>query len=87
MPVIFKANIQEDENLKWSIKLTDTTDNSEQICNDLKDFFTKLEQMGADYGSDIEMQWSKDVNVSDDSFKQIHNQMAKYKEEVEDINK
>ena len=86
MSVIFKANIQEDTTTKkWNIKLTDTTDNSEQICNDLEDFFNKLELMGADYGSDIEVQWSKDKNVSDESFRQIHTQMAEYKDKVEEI--
>ena len=86
MSAKFTANIEEDINDgKWLIRLTDTVDSREELCKSLEEFKTKIEELGDDYGGDIEVVWSKDQNVSDKNFKEIHNGMAMYKEkEAED---
>jgi hypothetical protein len=80
MSVILKANIEEDKN-NWIIHITDTSDNTEVICDSLEDFSIKIEEMGSEYGNDVEVVWSKNPDVTDEHFKEIHTQMAKYKEE------
>lgn len=86
MSAKFTANIEEDKNDgKWLIRLTDTLDNRVEICKSLKEFKTKIGELGDDYGGDIEVIWSKDQDVTDENFKEIHNGMEEYKEEeVED---
>ena len=86
MSAQFTANIEEDINDgKWLIRLTDTLDNKEKLCKSLEEFKTNLEELGDDYGGDIEVLWSKDQDVTDVNFKEIHDGMAIYQEkEVKD---
>jgi len=82
MSAKFIANIEEDLNDGgWLIRLTDTLDNREEICKSLSEFETKINEMGDDYGGDVEIAWNKDSNVTDAHFKEIHDGMAQYKEE------
>lgn len=86
MSAKFTANIEEDKtDGKWLIRLTDTIDDRVAICKSLEEFKTKIGELGDDYGGDVEVLWSKDQDVTDEHFKDIHNGMAAYKEEeVED---
>ena len=86
MSAKFTANIEEDTNSKgWLIRLTDTVDNRVEICKSLEEFKTKIEELGDDYGGDVEVIWSKNKDVTDIHFKEIHNGMAAFKEkEAED---
>ena len=86
MSAKFTANIEEDTKKDgWLIRLTDTVDNRVALCYSLEEFKTKIEELGDDYGGDLEVIWSKDKNVTDKHFKEIHDGMAAYKEEeVED---
>jgi len=86
MSAKFTANIEEDKkDGKWLIRLTDTVDNRVAICKSLEEFKTNIEELGDDYGGDVEVVWSKNQDVTDIHFKEIHNGMAAYKEdEVED---
>jgi len=86
MSAKFTANIEEDKkDGKWLIRLTDTVDNRVAICKSLEEFKTNIEEFGDDYGGDVEVIWSKNQDVTDQHFKEIHNGMAAYKEkEVED---
>ncbi|NVJ52228.1 MAG: hypothetical protein HWD90_00945 [Campylobacteraceae bacterium] len=83
MPAIFTANVEESDNNTWVIRLTDTEDSREVICKDMDDFSKQLSFMGEDYGSDIEVQWSKDDDVTDEHFYELHQQMAKIKEDLD----
>ena len=86
MSAKFTANIEEDtKNGSWLIRLTDTLDNRTALCKSLEEFKTKLEELGDDYGGDVEVVWSKEQDVTDTHFKEIHNGMSAYKEEdIED---
>ena len=82
MSAKFTANIEEDnKDGKWLIRLTDTTDNRVAICKSLEEFKTRIGELGDDYGGDVEVVWSKNQNVTDTHFKEIHDGMAEYKEE------
>jgi len=86
MSAKFTANIEEDKNNNgWLIRLTDTLDNREATCKSLEEFKVKIEEFGDDYGGDVEVAWSKDQDVTDIHFKEIHDGMSAYKEDtVED---
>jgi len=81
MSAKFTANIEENSDKKWFIRLIDTVDNREAICLSLEEFKLKIEEFGEDYGGDVEVLWSKNKDVSDANFKEIHDGMAAYKEE------
>ncbi|MGB0989311.1 hypothetical protein CRV03_05425 [Arcobacter sp. F155] len=83
MPAIFTANVEESDNDTWVIRLTDTEDTRQVICQDMEDFSKQLALMSEDYGSDIEVQWSKDDDVTDEHFYELHQQMAKIKEDLD----
>jgi len=81
MSAKFTANIEEDKNNdSWLIRLTDTLDNRVALCKSLEEFKINLEEFGDDYGGDVEVIWSKDQDVTDEHFKEIHNGMSAYKE-------
>jgi len=86
MSAKFTANIEEDTNKDgWLIRLTDTVDSRVALCYSLEEFKNKIEEFGDDYGGDVEVVWSKDKDVTDKHFKEIHDGMAVYKEKkVED---
>jgi len=83
MPAIFTANVEESDNDTWVIRLTDTEDTRQVICQDMEDFSKQLALMSEDYGSDIKVQWSKDDDVTDEHFYELHQQMAKIKEDLD----
>jgi len=86
MSAKFTANIEENTNEEgWLIRLTDTVDDRMALCYSLEEFKNKIEEFGDDYGGDVEVIWSKDQDVTDKHFKEIHDGMAAYKEEeIED---
>ena len=86
MSAKFTANIEEDTNNQgWLIRLTDTVDDRVAICKSLEEFKKNIEELGDDYGGDVEVIWSKNQDVTDIHFKEIHNAMAEFKEkEAED---
>lgn len=82
MQVKFNANIEENKMGEgWIIRLVDTVDNRVVISSSLEEFSKNIELLGEDYGGDIDVVWSKDKNVTDEHFKEIHDGMASYKEE------
>ena len=84
MAVVFNAVIKIDEDAKWFIELTDTTDNRVEVCFDLDEFSQKVEELGSDYGGNIdEVKWSKDDNVPPHIIDEIRLEMAKQQAELE----
>ena len=78
MPVKFVATIKENGLGSWYIELVDTFDNRKAICKNMALFEDAIEQMGDDYGGDIEVEWRKDDNVTPEHFEEIKIEMAKY---------
>jgi len=89
MAVIFTSTIKLDENDKWFIELRDMTDSGEEprveICFDLDEYETKIEEMGADYGGHIdEVKWQKDDNVPPHVLDEIRLKMAEQRAKIEE---
>lgn len=82
MSVIFEANIKVNRVGNWYIEIKDTVDGRVEICNNLEEFSTKIEEMGTDYGGQIdEVKWNVDENVRPDQLDEVRLGMAKYQEE------
>lgn len=78
MAAIFTSNIEENGIGGWRIRLTDTVDGREELCGSMEEFVQKIEELGADYGGDIEVKWSKDDNVTPEHFAQVQQAISKY---------
>ncbi len=81
MAVIFESIIRSNPVGRWYIELRDTTEeDSMQICLDIDEYAQKIEDMGAEYGGDIEVKWSADENVTQQQLNEVRMQIAKYDE-------
>lgn len=79
MSAVFRANIENNaEQNGWIIRLTDTVINQVEICHNLDEFSDKIEQMGDNYGGDIQVLWSKNEDVSEAHFSEIYADMARF---------
>jgi len=90
MAVKFTAYVDQKEDGGWNIKLTDTYDNVDVMCENLKEFQTNLEDMGSEYGNEIEVVWEKSAKLTPANYNELEVQMSKlqeeYKEEIDKIN-
>ena len=90
MAIKFTAYVNQKDDGTWNIKLTDTYDKNEVICENLKEFQTNLEDMASEYGNDIEVVWEKSPKLTPANYNDLETQMAKlqeeYKEDIEKIN-
>jgi hypothetical protein len=85
MAVVFEARVKVDDTEKWYIELTDKVDNRVEICNDLDEFETKVEELGSDYGGRIdEVKWLKDDDVLPHVMDDLRAQMALKREKLEE---
>ena len=87
MSVIFESTIKmvEDSREDWFIELRDTVDDRVEICADLKEYSKKVEELGSDYGGNIdEVRWMKDDNVPLPVMDNIRFEMSKLQREIEE---
>lgn len=87
MSVIFESVIKmlKDSKEDWYIELTDTVDGRVEICKDLQEYSKKVEELGTDYGGNIdEVRWSKDDNVPPHVIDGVRFEMSKLQREIED---
>ena len=80
MAVKFISTIKEDGLGGWIIELLDTLDNRVAICKNMALYEDAIEQMGDDYGGDIEVVWKKDDNVTMAHFEEVKFEIAKYQQ-------
>ena len=86
--VVFKSVVKNDKKGGWFIELTDTMDNRVEWCLNLEEYEKKIAEMGADYGGDIEVQWSSDEDVHPSSLDELRAGMSELQKKYEDeINK
>ena len=84
MAVIFESVIKTNPVGRWYIELKDTTEEDKvEFCLDLDEYAQKIEDMGAEYGGDIEVHWSADENVTQQQLNEVRMEMAKYQDEIE----
>jgi len=86
--VIFTSTIKIDENDKWFIELKDITDEDDvrvEVCFDLDEYESKIEEMGSEYGGHIdEVKWLKDDSVPPHILDEIRLKMAEQRAKIEE---
>jgi hypothetical protein len=86
--VVFTSTIKLNDDGKWFIELQDITDADDirtEICADLDEYETKIEEMGADYGGHIdEVKWLQEENVPPVVLDEIRVQMAEKRAAIEE---
>jgi RNA binding exosome subunit len=90
MAVKFISYVESDKIGGWYIKLVDTLENNEVICKDLDEYKTKIEDMGGEYGNDIEVQWIRSKYLTPTNITELQEAMAKlqeeYQSEIDELN-
>jgi len=81
MGVEFISYVDEDNSGNWFIKLTDTLSNESAVCKNLDEYKRQIEDMGAQYGNDIEVVWNKSKTLSLASYRELEAQMAELQKE------
>ena len=85
MSVIFSATIKLDDENKWFIELKDKADGRREVCFDMDEFETKIEELGSDYGGYVdEVKWFKDDNVPPVVMDEIRVIMAERRAKIEE---
>ncbi len=88
MAIMFTSTIKVDNCGEWYIELSDTTDEENvttEICSDLDEYETKVEEMGAEYGGHVdEVKWFKDDNVPSSVMDMLRVEMAERREKLEE---
>ena len=88
--VKFISSVEQDGLGSWYINLTDTFDDVTVVCKDLDEYKQKIEDMGAEYGNDIEVQWERSKDLSPANIQDLQEKMAKlqeeYKDEIDELN-
>lgn len=84
MSLVFTSVIKIDDNNRWFIELSDTSDGRVEICKNMQEYKEKFEKLGEDYGGNVdEVRWSQDANVPAYHIDEIRQEMAKLQVEVE----
>ncbi len=83
MAVKFISHVEENENGKWFIELTDTLEEKTIVCNDMDEYKKNLEAMADNYGNDIEVVWTKSKTLSPASYQDLNDKMAELQKEYE----
>ena len=90
MAVKFISHVQADKVGGWYIELTDTLEETKVICKDLNEYKTQIEQLGGEYGGDIEVVWTRSQLLTPQNYQDLEEKMAKlqeeYQEEIDKIN-
>ncbi|MDD5158250.1 hypothetical protein [Sulfurimonas sp.] len=69
----------------WFIELKDISDDAVEICKDLSEYSTKIEELGIKYDGVInEVRWSKADNVPPFVMDTIRFEMSKLQRELEE---
>ena len=90
MAVKFISHVDQNDVGEWFIKLTDTLEESTVICNNMEEYTKQIEELGGEYGGDIEVVWTRSQLLTPANYQDIQEKMAKmqeeYQEEIDKIN-
>lgn len=87
MSAIFESTIKMVDGSRedWYIELRDTLSGEAEICKDLVEYAKKIEELGANYGGNIdEVRWSKAENVGPHIMDIVRFEMSKLQREIEE---
>ncbi len=83
MAVIFESVVKSNPIGKWYIEIRDTSEEDKrEICLDIDEYAMKIEDMGAEYGGDVEVVWSAEENVTQEQISEVRMQMMAYEEKL-----
>jgi hypothetical protein len=86
MAVIIESIIKSDPIGRWYIELIDTTVEDEEkseICLDINEYAQKIEDMGQEYGGDIQVVWKAEENVTKEQINEVRMQINAYEAQRE----
>ncbi|MCH9812520.1 MAG: hypothetical protein K0U47_01090 [Epsilonproteobacteria bacterium] len=87
MAVIFDSVIKSNPVGRWYIEIRDTTEEDKiEVCLDIDEYAQKIEDMGAEYGGDIQVAWAAEENVSQEQINEVRMQMMAYEQKQNDQN-
>ena len=82
--VVFESIIRSNPVGKWYIELVDTSEEDRsEFCLDIEEYAQKIEDMGAEYGGDIEVRWQADDNVTQQQINEVRMAIAAWEQEQE----
>jgi len=83
---VFESTIKMAHNSRedWYIELRDLFENRTEVCADLQEYSKKIEELGVPYEGNIEVRWTKDLNVPPYIMDVIRFEMSKIQREIED---
>jgi DNA-directed RNA polymerase specialized sigma54-like protein len=85
MRVIFEATVKNNESGGWTIELKDTVMQRVVICQDLNEFESKIQEMGEEYGGQIdEVKWISDKSLSPQNMQEVRVSMIEFHEKYKD---
>jgi len=80
--VVFESVIRTNPVGRWYIELIDTSEEDRrEFCLDIDEFAQKIEEMGAEYGGDVEVRWSADEEVSQQQIDEVRIEIARWEQE------
>ncbi len=83
--VIFESVIKSNPVGRWYIELRDTSEEDRvEVCLDIDEYAQKIEDMGAEYGGDIEVKWSAEENVTQQQLNEVRMQIANYEQQQQE---
>jgi hypothetical protein len=83
--VVFEALVKNNEDGGWFIELKDTTDQRVVVCNDLKEFEVKIQELAEDYGGRVdEVNWISHESLSPQNEQKLRVAMMEYHEKYKD---
>ena len=90
MAVKFISHVEQNGIGEWFIKLTDTLEETSVICNNIDEYADKIEELGGEYGGDIEVVWTRSNLLTPANYQDLQEKMAlmqeKYQDEIDKIN-
>ncbi len=90
MAVKFISYVDQDKLGNWFIKLTDTLEEKDVICKDLEEYQKQIEELGGEYGGEIEVVWTRSQLLTPANYQDLNEKMAilqeEYQEEIDKMN-
>ncbi len=85
MSVVFEALVKNSDDGGWFIELKDTLDGRLVICKDLKEFESKIQTLGDDYGGRVdEVRWISDKSLTPQNEQKLRVGMMEYHEKYKE---
>ena len=82
--VIFETVIKTNPVGRWYLEIRDSEEQRTEICLDLDEYATKIEDMGAIYGGDIEVAWAAEENVTQIQINEVRHAMMAYEQKLQE---